>query len=333
MTQYALLGAGVVAGSLLSAGITWPVRNYLLKQSTVQPISENAPEKHRLKHGTPTMGGISILLATLIAGSIMIFTLPSKSDGKLLALLLLTTFFGGVIGAVDDVGKVLGANNKAGLSERVKLMLQLAVSFLFVVGCRLMGHPVQSLIPGLPVVIADGLAVLFITGFCNAVNFTDGLDSLLAGVSTVVALSLGVLLMMAPSIPILIGIYGVVGGATLGFLVWNAYPARIFMGDTGSLGLGIFFPAAALLSGQVWALVTCGAIFLLEIGSMMLQRYVFKYRRIRFGIDYAREHRVFRRAPLHHHFEECGLHEVQVVALFVAFTTLCSFLSLLLGVG
>ena len=222
MTQYALLGAGVVAGSLLSAGITWPVRNYLLKQSTVQPISENAPEKHRLKHGTPTMGGISILLAILIAGSIMIFTLPSKSDGKLLVLLLLTTFFGGVIGAVDDVGKVLGANNKAGLSERVKLLLQLAVSVLFVVGCRLMGHPVQSLIPGLPVVYADGLAVLFITGFCNAVNFTDGLDSLLAGVSTVVALSLGVLLMMAPSIPILIGIYGVVGGATLGFLVWNA---------------------------------------------------------------------------------------------------------------
>jgi phospho-N-acetylmuramoyl-pentapeptide-transferase len=103
------------------------------------------------------------------------------------------------------------------------------------------------------------------------------------------------------------------------------------MGDTGSLGLGMFFPAAALLSGQVWALVTCGVIFLLEIGSMMLQRYVFKYRRIRFGIDYARENRVFRRAPLHHHFEECGLHEVQVVVIFVVFTTLCSFLSLMFG--
>ncbi len=331
MTQYALLGAGVVAGCLLSAGITWPVRNWLLKKSTVQPISENAPEKHRLKHGTPTMGGISILLSILVAGTIMILTLPSKSDWKLLALLLLVTCFGGLIGGIDDVGKVLGANNKAGLSERVKLLLQIAVACLFVVGCRLMGHPVQSLVPGFPVVFADGLAIVFITGFCNAVNFTDGLDSLLAGVSTVVALTLGVLLMMAPSIPILIGIYGVVGGATLGFLVWNAYPARIFMGDTGSLGLGMFFPAAALLSGQVWALVTCGVIFLLEIGSMMLQRYVFKYRRIRFGIDYARDNRVFRRAPLHHHFEECGLHEVQVVVIFVVFTTICSFLSLIFG--
>ena len=98
MTQYALLGAGVVAGSLLSAGITWPVRNWLLKKSTVQPISENAPEKHRLKHGTPTMGGISILLSILVAGTIMILTLPSKSDWKLLALLLLVTCFGGLIG-------------------------------------------------------------------------------------------------------------------------------------------------------------------------------------------------------------------------------------------
>ena len=333
MTQYALLGTGVIAGSLLSAALTWPVRKFLMGKSTVQPISENAPEKHRLKHGTPTMGGIAILIAILIAGTAMITLLPSKSDGKLIGWLLLTMFLGGVIGGIDDYGKVTGANNKAGLSERVKLVMQLCVSCLFVIGCRQMGHPVQSLWPGLHPAGVDGIAVVFITGFCNAVNFTDGLDSLLTGVSTVVALSLGVLLMMSPSLPVMIGIYGVVGGATLGFLLWNAYPARIFMGDTGSLGLGIFFPAAALLTGQVWALTTCGAIFLIEIGSMMLQRYVFKYRRLRFGIDNARANRVFRRAPLHHHFEECGMHEVQVVSMFVVFTMLCAFLSLIYGVG
>lgn len=333
MTQYALLGTGVIAGSLLSAALTWPVRKFLMGKSTVQPISENAPEKHRLKHGTPTMGGIAILIAILIAGIAMITLLPSKSDGKLIGWLLLTMFLGGVIGGIDDYGKVTGANNKAGLSERVKLVMQLCVSCLFVIGCRQMGHPVQSLWPGLHPAGVDGIAVVFITGFCNAVNFTDGLDSLLTGVSTVVALSLGVLLMMSPSLPVMIGIYGVVGGATLGFLLWNAYPARIFMGDTGSLGLGIFFPAAALLTGQVWALTTCGAIFLIEIGSMMLQRYVFKYRRLRFGIDNARANRVFRRAPLHHHFEECGMHEVQVVSMFVVFTMLCAFLSLIYGVG
>jgi phospho-N-acetylmuramoyl-pentapeptide-transferase len=279
------------------------------------------------------MGGIAILIAILIAGTAMITLLPSKSDGKLIGWLLLTMFLGGVIGGIDDYGKVTGANNKAGLSERVKLVMQLCVSCLFVIGCRQMGHPVQSLWPGLHPAGVDGIAVVFITGFCNAVNFTDGLDSLLTGVSTVVALSLGVLLMMSPSLPVMIGIYGVVGGATLGFLLWNAYPARIFMGDTGSLGLGIFFPAAALLTGQVWALTTCGAIFLIEIGSMMLQRYVFKYRRLRFGIDNARANRVFRRAPLHHHFEECGMHEVQVVSMFVVFTMLCAFLSLIYGVG
>ena len=333
MTQYALLGTGVIAGSLLSAVITWPVRRILLNKSTVQPISENAPEKHRLKHGTPTMGGIGILIAIIIVGTAMITMLPSKSDGKAIGLLLLTMFLGGVIGAIDDVGKVTGANNKAGLSERVKLTLQLTVAGLFVVGCRQLGFPVQSLWPGLPPVVVDVSAIVFITGFCNAVNFTDGLDSLLTGVSSVVSLTLGVLLMMSPTVPLMMGVYGAVAGATLGFLLWNAYPARIFMGDTGSLALGMFFPAAALLTGQVWSLSLCGAVFLLEISSMMLQRYVFKYRRLRFGIENARANRVFRRAPLHHHFEECGMHEVQVVALFVVFTLVCAFLSLIYGVG
>lgn len=333
MTQYALLGWGSVAGCALSAILTGSVRRILLRKSTFQPISENAPEKHRLKHGTPTMGGIGILLAIVGACIGMLVILPSRSDSKLIAWLLLATILGGVIGGIDDIGKVTGANNKAGLSERMKLALQLAVSALFVIGCRQFGHPIQSLLPGLPPMIVDAIGIVFITGFCNAVNFTDGLDTLLTSVSTVVAFALGVLLMMSPTIPLMIGMYGIVGGATLGFILWNSYPARIFMGDTGSLGLGMFFPAAALLSGHVWALILCGAVFLLEIASMMLQRYVFKYRRVRFGIENARANRVFRRAPLHHHFEECGMHEVQVVAMFVVFTLLCALVSLIYGVG
>ena len=333
MTQYALLGWCSIAGCILSAFLTWPVRKILLSKSTFQPISENAPEKHRLKHGTPTMGGIGIIAAIVIACTLMIALLPSRSDSKLVAWLLLATVLGAVIGGVDDFGKVTGANNKAGLSERAKLAMQLAVSSLFVIGCRQLGHPIQSLIPGLPVLMVDLVGIVFITGFCNAINFTDGLDSLLTSVSSVIALSLGVLLMMSPTIPLMIGMYGIVGGATLGFLLWNSYPARIFMGDTGSLGLGFFFPAAALLSGQVWALSLCGSVFLLEIASMMLQRYVFKYRRLRYGIENARANRVFRRAPLHHHFEECGMHEVQVVGMFVIFTMVCSILSLIYAVG
>lgn len=333
MTQYALLGWGAVAGCLISALTTWPVRRLLLSKSTVQPISENAPEKHRLKHGTPTMGGISILVSILVAGIGMLIWMPSKYDAKLIVCLLLATLLGGVIGGIDDVGKVLGKNNKAGLSERGKLGLQIAVSTLFVIGCRQFGHPIQSIVPGVPAVISDAIGVIFITGFCNAVNFTDGLDMLLTSVSSIVAVTLGVLLMMSPTVPLLIGVYGIVGGATLGFMLWNAYPARIFMGDTGSLALGMFFPAAALLSGQVWALAMCGGIFIIEIGSMMLQRYVFKYRRLRFGVENARANRVFRRAPLHHHFEECGMHEVQVVSLFVVFTLLSAVLTLIFGVG
>jgi len=278
------------------------------------------------------MGGIGILLGIVVACVGMLVVLPSRSDTKMIAWLLLATLLGGAIGGIDDIGKVVGANNNAGLSERTKLVLQLAVSALFVIGCRQFGHPIQSLLPGLPTFVVDVVGIVFITGFCNAVNFTDGLDSLLTSVSTIVAFTLGALLMMSPAIPLMIGMYGIVGGATLGFILWNAYPARIFMGDTGSLGLGVFFPSAALLSGQVWALTLCGAVFIVEIGSMMLQRYVFKYRRIRFGIENARKNRVFRRAPLHHHFEECGLHEVQVVALFVVFTLFCAVMSLIYGV-
>ncbi|MFM7188421.1 MAG: hypothetical protein ACKO14_11460, partial [Armatimonadota bacterium] len=209
MTQYALLGWGGLAGCVLSAMFTGNVRRILLRRSTFQPISENAPEKHRLKHGTPTMGGIGILLGIVVACVGMLVVLPSRSDTKLIAWLLLATLLGGAIGGIDDIGKVVGANNKAGLSERTKLVLQLAVSALFVIGCRQMGHPIQSLLPGLPTFGVDAVGIVFITGFCNAVNFTDGLDSLLTSVSTVVAFTLGVLLMMSTAIPLMIGMYGI----------------------------------------------------------------------------------------------------------------------------
>jgi phospho-N-acetylmuramoyl-pentapeptide-transferase len=124
--------------------------------------------------------------------------------------------------------------------------------------------------------------------------------------------------------------YGALAGACAGFLFFNAHPARVFMGDTGSLAIGMGLAAAALAAKQEILLLIVGLVYVAEIASMMIQRYVFKYRRIRFGIDYARAHRVFRRAPLHHHFEELGWRETQVVARFYVVGLIAAAVGMLL---
>src|SRR5262249_33944089 len=155
------------------------------------------------------------------------------------------------------------------------------------------------------------LAFLYLVGFANAANFTDGLDGLAAGTTLIATLALGAAVgAVAPEMRLF---YGALAGSCAGFLYFNAYPACLFMGDTGRDAIGMGLSAAALAAKQEIRLLVVGLVYLAEVASMMIQRYVFKYRRIRFGIEYAKAHRVFRRAPLHHHFEELGWHETQVV--------------------
>ncbi|MDX1933574.1 MAG: phospho-N-acetylmuramoyl-pentapeptide-transferase [Capsulimonadales bacterium] len=310
-----------------------PTIAFLRSRKSVQPISPDAPEKHRLKHGTPTMGGVLLLAAvtvSVLAQTAFYFTgrpgLLISAREKIYVFAVLFVFLGGgVIGFLDDLGKARKKENKAGLSERAKLVMQLVVSLAFVALLFLIGQA------GTVSVFQVGdlrwdiglwfypLAVLFIMGFANAVNFTDGLDGLAAGTTLIVTTTLAIACWVFPGLggfPLMSLFYGSVAGACAGFLWFNVYPARVFMGDTGSLALGMGIASAVLAAKQELLFLIVGVVYIVEILSMMIQRYVFKYRRIRFGIDYAKANRVFRRAPLHHHFEELGWHETQVVGRF-----------------
>lgn len=324
MSPYALPGVPFLVAMGVVLALGQPVIAYLRSKKSVQPISENAPEKHRLKHGTPTMGGLLILAATALSVLVWLtweraqatsqgsgLLTPSQREHLVASLVVLLG--GGAIGVLDDVGKARKKQNKAGLSERAKLGFQAALALGFAAYLFLNKH--NTMVLGLDLGYAYfPLAALLVIGFGNAVNFTDGLDGLAGGTTLIAALALGITALTGVVEEAVF--YGALAGACAGFLCFNAFPARVFMGDTGSLALGMGLTAAAILAQQEALLFVVGAVYLAEIASMMLQRYVFKYRRIRFGLEYAQSHRVFRRAPLHHHFEELGWHEVQVVVRF-----------------
>ena len=315
---------------LFSAGLVLGLGDAVIallgRRSARQPVSGDAPASHQAKQGTPTMGGLLLVAVAFVIT--VAFTLLAALDERQRVRLLAvagTLLLAGIVGFLDDLGKARRKQNKAGLSERVKLAGQVLVAalFLFVIG--------QTEQAGITTVVAVfgrnidfgilyyALGVLYLCGFGNAVNFTDGLDGLAAGTTLITTLSLAVLALLNESAAVTPEVsifYLSVAGACAGFLWFNAHPARVFMGDTGSLALGMGVAAAAIAAKQETLLLVVGAVYLMEIGSMMIQRYVFKWRRIRRGIEYAKANRVFRRAPLHHHFEELGWPETRVVARF-----------------
>jgi phospho-N-acetylmuramoyl-pentapeptide-transferase len=307
-----------------------PAIRWLAARKARQPVSPDAPRTHQVKQGTPTMGGVLIIAAVVVTVLGMILALYGHmlplQRTRLFAVLGVFVCAGG-IGMADDLGKARKKLNKAGLSERVKLALQIVVAAGFVVvlsttaneetrfavtAVSVSGHTVDLRI------VYYVLGALYLCGFGNAVNFTDGADGLASGTTLVASLALGAACLLNwGAYPLeMVLFYGAVAGACAGFLWFNAHPARVFMGDTGALALGMGLGAAALAAKQEILFLVMGAIFLAEVGSMMIQRYVFKYRRVRRGLEYAQAHRVFRRAPLHHHFEEMGIPETQVVIRF-----------------
>ena len=322
-----------------------------------QPVSEDAPDAHKIKHGTPTMGGLLILVATLIAAPFGLWVswnryavlarganLPYNPLEEWLlhlcapACMVLVVFLLACgIGVLDDTGKAAKKLNKAGLSERVKLGLQLGVAGLFAGYLALVG------VPGITTALwFNGyfldlgyfyypFVVLYLCFFGNAVNFTDGLDGLAGGTTLIACLTLGGIAAWQSPVLGVPAVYGAIAGACAGFLWFNAHPARVFMGDTGSLALGMGLAAAAVVIKQEALLLIVGMVYVAEIFSMMIQRYVFKYRRIKHGIEYAKANRVFRRAPLHHHFEELGWRETTVVTRFYVAALAFAALGILLA--
>jgi len=320
-----------------------------------QIIRDGTPASHQGKSTTPTMGGLIILGATLFST-----LLWARLDNRYVLLAMFSMAWMGVIGFWDDFLKLKqkqqGLKN-TGLVERHKLIGQVILGLAL--GWFIWKHPLSTL-PGasttlpfykyiliVPLTASMGwLYVLFVTfvmvGTTNAVNMTDGVDGLAAGLTAIAALTFAFFTYVIGRVDAstYLHIYYLRGsgeltvfcasimGACIGFLWYNAHPAQVFMGDTGSLALGGALASIAILLKSEFLLLLVGGMFVAEMMSVILQRYVFKYRRKRYGIEYAREHRVFRRAPLHHHFEVKGWDEAQVVVRFWILGILFSFLAL-----
>ncbi|QGR00076.1 phospho-N-acetylmuramoyl-pentapeptide-transferase [Paenibacillus psychroresistens] len=268
-----------------------------------QQIRTDGPQSHLKKTGTPTMGGIIILLAIALASLKFI-----DKNSELIVLLVATLGFG-LIGFLDDYIKIV-FKRSLGLTARQKLVGQLIVSAIVCYYLVKMGHSTDLHIPFFDWSLSLGwlyfpFVALLMMGTTNAVNITDGLDGLLAGTSAI-AFGGFVIVAMKGHSPEAAIFSAAMIGAVLGFLVFNAHPAKVFMGDTGSLGIGGGLVAVAILTKEEILLAIIGGVFVFEILSVIIQVISFK----------TRGKRVFKMSPIHHHFELVGWSEWRVVTTF-----------------
>lgn len=291
---------------------------WLKKLKIGQTVREEGPAAHLKKSGTPTMGGVLILIGIAATALIFLKDYPGTAP-----VLLLTAGFG-MIGFLDDYIKVV-CRRSMGLTPLQKLMGQIAVTGVF--AWYLLRYTDVSLamrIPFLENRFLDfgvwNLPILFfiVLGTANGVNFTDGLDGLAGGVTLMVTVFFTVVAIGERS-----GIEPITcaaAGALLGFLLFNVYPAAVFMGDTGSLALGGFVAACGYVLRMPLFIAIVGAVYLAEVLSVILQVAYFKMTGGR---------RLFRMAPLHHHFELCGWSETRITALFTIATAVMCLIGLL----
>lgn len=345
--------AGAAVTALIVSFVFGPIIIRRLQQMSLhQVVREGTPDSHAGKGTTPTMGGLIILTATLLPTLLWM-----RLDNRYVWIALIVTLWMGAIGFLDDYLKLKqkreGKEN-TGLVERWKLTGQVTIGLAL--GLYLWLVPISNL-PGasttLPfykyLLIIPSFGLLYVafvtfvmTGTSNAVNLTDGLDGLAAGLMAIAMLTLAIfayvmgrydtsqalLIFYLRGAGELSVFCSAVFGASIGFLWYNCFPARVFMGDTGSLALGGALSSVAILLKSEFLVLIIGGVFVAETLSVILQRSVFKWRRWRFGLEYARNHRVFLRAPIHHHFELSGWPETQVVVRFWILGILCAFLAL-----
>jgi phospho-N-acetylmuramoyl-pentapeptide-transferase len=269
-----------------------------------QSVRSDGPRGHLIKAGTPTMGGIIFLISIAVA------TLYLASPGVLAGIALFVTLGHGLIGFADDFIKI-GLRRSLGLKARHKLLVQGMLGLVLAISVVVyQGRATEVHLPFFSAVISLGpffylFVVLMVMGFSNAVNLTDGLDGLAAGVTFIAALSYTLLLAWQGQSELAI-FAGALAGSCLGFLFFNRHPAKVFMGDTGSLALGAALASLAVLSGTELLLLIIGGVFVIETLSVMLQVLSFRLT----------GRRIFRMSPLHHHFELVGWPETKIVRVF-----------------
>ena len=317
--------AALVLTFALTAAISHKLIPVLKSKKMGQKILEIGPRWHKSKEGTPTMGGIAFIAATVIVAGLSCIVAALWGDIKDLLPFIYVLLYGvlnGLIGVIDDSAKLRKKQNE-GLTARQKYLLQLGAAALFLILMSVTGIVDTTLyIPFLGVTWNLGffyyvIALLLLTGMVNSVNLTDGIDGLASGITLVVGIFFSAVAFFASQAmdvtPSLSLIGATLIGGTLGFLVYNFYPARVFMGDTGSLYLGGMVVGAAFLLGNPLIVVVCGIVYICETASVMLQVAYFKL---------THGKRLFRMAPIHHHFEQCGWSEIKIVSVFTAVTAL-----------
>ncbi len=327
-------------GFIISFGLTLLVMPKFIKwakNKATQPIYELAPKAHQEKAKTPTMGGVVFLGSSIIA---LILSMKFHYY-TFIALLTMVLFFG--IGFVDDIAKILGKTNQSGLSAKNKFILQWIFAFVVAVLLYLSGFDTQLYIPFYKDSILDmGIYsipfwALVIVATSNSVNLTDGLDGLATVPSVFAFFSLAVIIylmgnvkfasyLFLPHLPIgeLTIFATTLIGALVGFLWFNAHPAEVFMGDSGSLSIGALIGVLAIFAKSEFLLIFIGFVFLLESLSVIMQVGVFKLTKSPKLNKFTKEPvRLFKMAPIHHHFELKGWSENKVIVRFwiIAFIT------------
>ena len=328
-----------IAIAIIIAAVWAAVETYFLipffkKHQLKQYVREVGPQSHLGKTGTPSMGGIAIFDGAAV--SAIVSALIFHHFTWDLAVCLIAMLLYGLIGFIDDYQKAIKKNNK-GISGKQKIVLQTAFGlglgiYAYLTSDATLASNMVSVSSSsifIPLFnVAIDLKIFYIawvifvmTAFSNSVNLTDGLDGLAGGITALVAASMTCVMIAfnRPDLPIF---FAGICGACIGFLVFNIHPAKIFMGDTGSMALGGGLAAAAILSKSEFILALAGLVYVCESVSVIMQVSYFKL---------THGKRIFKMAPIHHHFELCGMKETGVVKMFWTVTFVLTVLTVIVG--
>ncbi|MDO4680381.1 MAG: phospho-N-acetylmuramoyl-pentapeptide-transferase [Aerococcus sp.] len=292
---------------------------YMHSKQFGQEILQDGPKWHQAKSGTPTMGGVVFILSGIVTLIIHAIIMQQWSHAIFVGVLSLLGF--GLIGFIDDALKIFHHKNQ-GLTSKQKFITQIGVGVL--VGICLYVMDLQGSVPLFGWTITNGFLVgafliLWMVGFSNAYNLTDGLDGLAAGNGIISLFGYFIMALLQSNADVAALCIALIGGL-LGFLFFNKKPAKIFMGDAGSLAIGGTLAVISVLLNQPWSLLGIGIIYVIETASVIIQVAVFQ----------KTGHRVFRMTPIHHHFEMGGWSEWKVDIVFWSITAVFTALSVLL---
>lgn len=298
----------------------------LVSKKLNQPIYEIGPRWHKSKAGTPTMGGLFFITGiTLTIAVLSFFAIPKEELPRVWITLGMALLFG-LIGFIDDRAKLLKKENE-GLKAYQKFLLQLVVAAIYLGLMTAYGDlNTVFVIPFLRVEWDLGIwyyviSIFLLVGIDNSVNLTDGIDGLCSSITAVIATFFAISAFLFPetgeTLPAIAYMSGALFGGCIGFLVYNWNPARIFMGDTGSLFLGGFLSGLSFLIGDQLLIIIVGLWFVMEAVSVILQVSCYKLTK----------KRIFKMAPIHHHFEKCGWSEIRIVIVGITVTAVLSVLT------